>query len=251
MKRPLVAALLVLTSIPLLIGVAAMPRHGDPDAPVHTHVSARYLEQGKEEAGAPNIVTGVLLNYRGLDTAGEVTVIFTALVAALAVLIAHPRKEEDVPGQAVPEGPAATAGDDTPAPPEVSMVVSFVVRLLAPFTAIYAIYVILNGHVTPGGGFQGGAILGGLFIALTIVLGESRTTTLLPRRGAPWMQAAAVLSFAVIGALGAGMTGYFLGYPAEASLHLVTELMMVVIEIGIGLGGAAIFATIFLQMEEE
>lgn len=131
------------------------------------------------------------------------------------------------------------------------MVVGFVVRLLAPFIAIYAIYVILQGHVTPGGGFQGGAILGGLFVALTIVLGESRTTTLLPRRGAPWMQGAAVLSFGVIGAIGAGLTGYFLGYPAEAALHLVTELMMIVLEIGIGLGGAAIFATIFLQMETE
>jgi multicomponent Na+:H+ antiporter subunit B len=237
-KQALVAALVVLTAIPLLIGVAAMPPHGDPNTPMHTHVSARYIEQGEEEAGAANIVTAVILNYRGLDTAGEVTVIFTALAAALAVLISFPSPPKD-DEQA---GPTA--------PPSLSPVVSFVVRLLAPFIALFAVYVILNGHLSPGGGFQGGAILGGLFIALTIVLGESRTRALLPRRAAPWMWGAAVLAFVAVGILGATLTGYFLGYPAE-SQHLLTELMMVAIEIGIGLGGAAIFATIFLQMEEE
>jgi len=236
-KKALVAALLVLTAIPLLIGVASMPPHGDPDAPMHTHVSARYIEQGEEEAGAANIVTAVILNYRGLDTAGEVTVIFTALAAALAVLIGFPAPPKDNDG--VPAAPAP-----------LSPVVSFVVRLLAPFIVLFSVYVILNGHVTPGGGFQGGAILGGLFIALTIVLGEGRTRVLLPRRGAPWMQGAALLAFVAVGILGTALTGYFLGYPAE-SQHLVTELMMLVIEVGIGLGGAAIFATIFLQMEEE
>jgi multicomponent Na+:H+ antiporter subunit B len=237
-KKALVAALLVLTAIPLLIGVASMPPHGDPDTPMHTHVSARYIEQGEEEAGAANIVTAVILNYRGLDTAGEVAVIFTALAACLAVLISFPSTPKD-------------DGAGVPAPPApLSPVVSFVVRLLAPFIVLFSVYVILNGHLSPGGGFQGGAILGGFFIALTIVLGESRTRALLPRRAAPWMWGAAVLAFVAVGILGAALTGYFLGYPAE-SQHLLTELMMIVIEIGIALGGAAIFSTIFLQMEEE
>ncbi len=253
MKKALVAALLIIISIPMLIAVAAMPPHGDADSPVHTHVSARYIEHGEEEAGAENLVTGVLLNYRGLDTAGEVIVIFTALMAAFAVLITHPgRGEESGPTTAAldPE-PGTEPESDSKAPPPISPVVSFMVRLLTPFTTLFAIYVILNGHVTPGGGFQGGAILGGMFIALTIVLGEDKVRTLLPRRAAPWMQGAAVFAFVAIGVIGAATTGYFLGYPTDASLHLVRELMMVVIEIGIGLGGAAIFATIFLQMEAE
>ncbi|MBE0417924.1 MAG: sodium:proton antiporter [Coriobacteriia bacterium] len=243
MKKAFVAALLIITAIPLLIGVAALPPHGETTAPVHTHISARYLMRGAEEAGADNIVTGVLLNYRGLDTAGEVTVIFTALVAGLAVLITR-RKEPGAKADSAARG-------DVPAPPPVSPVVSFVVQLLAPFIALFAVYVILNGHVTPGGGFQGGAILGALFIALTIVLGEGRTRSLMPRLALPWMQGAALISFVVVGVLGAGLTGYFLGFPAEASLHLVRELMMLVLEAGIGLGGAAIFATLFLQMEAE
>jgi len=249
MKNAFVAALLVITSIPLLIGVTALPPHGSADAPMHTHVSARYLERGEEEAGAANIVTGVILNYRGLDTAGEVTVIFTALAGALAVLISFPAgpKPADRPEPPEQSGPH---GDAARTPPPMSPVVGFVVRLLAPFIALFTICVVLNGHVSPGGGFQGGAILAGLFIALTIVMGESRTRSLLPRRGAPWMRAAAVLSFLAVGVIGAMMTGHFLGYPAETN-HLATELMLLAVEIGIGIGGAAVFATIFLQMEEE
>lgn len=247
MKKALVAALLVIVAIPLLIGVVSLPPHGDPDAPMHTHVSARYVERGEEEAGAANIVTGVILNYRGLDTAGEVTVIFTALAAVLAVLISFPHKPTNA------EVPPADADQSAaqPAPPPVSPVVSFMVRLFAPFIALFAVYVILGGHASPGGGFQGGAILGGLFIALAIVLGEEKARTLLPRRAAPWMQGAALISFVAVGVFGAVLTGYFLGFPATRGDHLLTELMLLAIEIGIGLGGAAIFATIFLQMREE
>ncbi len=72
MKKALVVALLIIAAIPLLIGVAELPPHGDPDTPVHTHISAYYLENGVEEAGTENIVTAVILNYRGLDTSGEV-----------------------------------------------------------------------------------------------------------------------------------------------------------------------------------
>ncbi len=249
MKNAFVTALLVLMAIPLLIGVTALPPHGSADAPMHTHVSARYVERGEEEAGAANLVTGVLLNYRSLDTVGEVTVIFTALVAVLGVLISFPAapKPPDAAGAA---GTARATDHAAPTQPQVSPVVGFVVRLLAPFIALFTIYVIVHGHVSPGGGFQGGAILGGLFIALTTVLGENRTRCLLPRRGAPWMRGAALLAFVAAGVIGAVLTGYFLGYPAETN-HLATELMLLGIEIGIGLGGAAIFATIFLQMEEE
>ncbi len=249
MKNAAVASLLVIFAIPLLIAVAELPPFGDPDAPIHTHISARYIEQGVEEAGAENLVTGVLLNYRGFDTFGEVTVIFTALAAALAVLLTSGGVQyfqEDRP-PAPPKG-----ADESERPPTpVSPVVLFVVRLLAPFIGIFAAFVILHGHVTPGGGFQGGAILGAMFIVLTIVLGAGKVRPRLPEPLARWLQGAAPLSFVLIGALGVAFTGFYLGFPPEHSLHLVRELMMVVLEIGIGVGGAAIFARIFLAMEAD
>ena len=132
-----------------------------------------------------------------------------------------------------------------------SPVVSFIVRLLAPFIALFAIYVVLNGHVSPGGGFQGGAILGGLFIALCMVLGTDKMRTLLPDRTSPWLRASAPIAFVTMGVLGALLTGYFLGYPQSESLHLVREAMLLVIEIGIALGGAMIFATLYSEMEAQ
>lgn len=247
MKKALVTALLILAAIPLLIGVAELPPHGDANTPAQTHISAYYLENGFEEAGTPNIVTAVILNYRGLDTSYEVVVIFTALAAVMAVLVpVGTTAREERPHEAHPE-----ADDPSASPPPASVVVSFVVRLLAPFIAMFAVYVILNGHVSPGGGFQGGAILGGLFIGLSIVLGAPYVRPLLPEAIAPWLRIAAPLAFVSMAVLGAILTGFYLGYPQQPALHGVREAMVLVIEIGIGVGGATIFATLFREMEAQ
>jgi multicomponent Na+:H+ antiporter subunit B len=230
-KKPFVIALLIVTAVPLLIAVAALPPHGAIDTPVHSGISSRYLEQGEEEAGAANIVTGVILNYRGLDTAGEVTVIFTALAAVFAVL---------VPVVVRSEKTVHTA----PSP-----VVRFVVRLLAPFVALFAVYVIAHGHSSPGGGFQGGAILGGLFVALAMVLGVERARRMVPDAAGVWLRAAAPMAFVAVGVVGLTLTGVFLGYPRTEELHAVREAMLLALEVGIAVGGAAIFAAIFCEME--
>ncbi|RLI91659.1 MAG: hypothetical protein DRO89_03520 [Candidatus Altiarchaeales archaeon] len=60
-----------------------MPDLGDPNNPTNIHVSPRYIEKSMEETGTPNMVTAVLASYRGYDTLGETTVIFTAAMAAI------------------------------------------------------------------------------------------------------------------------------------------------------------------------
>lgn len=79
-------ALMVFAAAVLFIASAALPPLGDPTAPAATHVSPRYIEQGPAETGATNLVTGVLADYRGYDTLGETTVIFTAGLACLLVV---------------------------------------------------------------------------------------------------------------------------------------------------------------------
>ena len=86
-KNHNVAIIAVLTTgAALVYSISDMPAFGDPAAPVHIHVAPRYIEQSAEEIGIPNIVTSVLASYRGFDTLGEVTVVFTALVAVLLLL---------------------------------------------------------------------------------------------------------------------------------------------------------------------
>lgn len=86
-KNHIVAIFAVLvTGAGLIYSTSDMPAFGDPNAPIHTHVAPRYIEQSGEEIGIPNIVTSVLASYRGFDTLGEVAVVFTALIAVLLLL---------------------------------------------------------------------------------------------------------------------------------------------------------------------
>jgi multicomponent Na+:H+ antiporter subunit B len=75
-----------------------LPPVGDPQAPASTHVSPRYIEHSHEETGAANFVTAVVVDYRGYDTLGETTVIFTAGLACLLILgarLGHSRETDE------------------------------------------------------------------------------------------------------------------------------------------------------------
>ena len=76
----------LLTGGLLIYGVKDMPKWGDPNSPASLHVSPRYIEKTIEETATPDMVTSVLADYRGYDTLGETTVIFTAGMACLLLL---------------------------------------------------------------------------------------------------------------------------------------------------------------------
>ena len=79
-------AVVVLAGALVVYGTLGLPAFSDPHAPIHVHVAPRYLEQGMAETGVPNIVTAVLASYRGFDTLGETTVVFTAGIGVIALL---------------------------------------------------------------------------------------------------------------------------------------------------------------------
>jgi len=78
--------LLVLVVAVLMYGTADIPKWGDPNAPASNHVSPYYLRHSIEDTATPNVVTSVLADYRGYDTLGETTVVFTAGMACLLLL---------------------------------------------------------------------------------------------------------------------------------------------------------------------
>lgn len=86
-------SVVLITGGMLIYGISDIPAFGDPNAPAQTHVAPYYLEKSLSETGVPNVVTAVLASYRGFDTLGEVTVIFTAGVAVL-LLIGGRRKSK-------------------------------------------------------------------------------------------------------------------------------------------------------------
>lgn len=92
-RRPILPLFVVLVTGGVLVyGTADLPPFGEPDNPAHLHVAPRYVEESGHEIGVPNIVTSVLASYRGYDTMGETTVIFTAVVGVMLLLATGPRR---------------------------------------------------------------------------------------------------------------------------------------------------------------
>jgi multicomponent Na+:H+ antiporter subunit B len=93
-KRPIFPLFVViLTGGVLVYGTLDMPPYGNPDNPIHHHVADHYLEESGHEIGVPNVVTSVLASYRGYDTMGETTVVFTAAVGVMILLSAMRRRD--------------------------------------------------------------------------------------------------------------------------------------------------------------
>ena len=106
-----------------------------------------YNTNTAAEVGAANVVTAIVVTYRGLDTLGEVTVLFlTALI--VGYILRHGGKEK-------------------PKKNNTSEILITAANVLIPGSIILGVYVFLNGHLTPGGGFQGGAIIG---TAITLMI---------------------------------------------------------------------------------
>lgn len=138
----------------LLETVALMPRFGAVNAPTNNEVSLRYIEKGLEETGATNMVAGMILDYRAFDTLGESTVLFIAASAVLILLRIDRRPD----GQPMQEQ-IAEESDDRHYEPKNDRILQGSAMLLTPVVLLFGIYIVLNGHLSPGGGFSGGAII--------------------------------------------------------------------------------------------
>ena len=88
---PLMTAISVGAAI--VYGTLGLPAISDPNAPIHIHVAPRYLSESVQATGVPNVVTSVLASYRGYDTLGETTVVFTAGAGVVALLRRRRRDE--------------------------------------------------------------------------------------------------------------------------------------------------------------
>ena len=149
----------------LLTAVVDLPPFGDPDNPANNEVSKRYLEDGITETGAVNAVAGMILDYRAFDTLGESTVLFTAAMVVLFLLRLDPESEKySQLARTMREAPHA----DNFYEPRHDAILQMTAKILTPIVILLGIYVVLNGHLSPGGGFSGGAIMGaGLMIYVT------------------------------------------------------------------------------------
>jgi multicomponent Na+:H+ antiporter subunit B len=243
----------VLSGALLMYATVDFPAWGDPASPASTHLSPHFIEKTMEETSVPNIVTAVLADYRGYDTMYETAVIFSAGLACFILLRSFLREE---PGERlyrhvltgvtvrVKEGGKLPPSDDferiddTWTPPD--LIIKTVCRLLIPFIQLFALYVIAHGHHSPGGGFQGGVILGASIILLAISQDLRTSVQRLREKLDAILCAVGVLIYAGTGALCLLLGLNFLDYSALTPvLHCdaITARShgILIVEIGVGL----------------
>src|SRR5262245_58621922 len=106
-------------------------------------LAEHYLTQVPLDLGAPNVVTGILITFRGFDTLGEVAVLFM-VAAGIGILLG---KEPDE----MPVKDRNRSGMH-------SELIQNGVEVVLPLILLFGVYVIMHGHLSAGGGFQGGAV---------------------------------------------------------------------------------------------
>ena len=154
----------------LLQTAAFLPPFGNPGNPANNEVSRRYIEQGMQETGAVNIVAGMILDYRAFDTLGESNVLF---IAACSVLILLRISSEKHGGDAVAQLEAEA--DDRMYEPKNDLILQRIASFLVPLILLFGVYIIMNGHISPGGGFSGGAVMGAGLILYLNAFGFKKT----------------------------------------------------------------------------
>ena len=166
---PVLAAVLGTVMITfLLLTVLDLPPYGIAGIPSDNEVPARYLAEGIFETGAVNAVAGVILDYRAFDTLGESHVLYAALTAVLILLLSVNGERPE------PDFGARMMKND--------VILTVTASVIAPIALLFGMYVILTGHLGPGGGFSGGAIIGAGLILSVIAFGSERMGKIISMR---------------------------------------------------------------------
>lgn len=224
----------------LLHAAGDFPDWGDPASPASTYISPYYIENSLKETAVPNFVTTILADYRGYDTMFETVVIFCAGITVL-IILRHTHRGRK---KSIPSRPQRQGSD---------MILQAAARLMVPPMQLFALYVVAHGHHSPGGGFQGGVILGASFILLALaydlraVLKRFREKKILLCAGL------GVVIYAGFGALCLPLGRNFLAYGAWHQVLGVSEPMahshgMLGVEIGVAITVMAIMLSLYVDL---
>ena len=174
---PFFAVLMGLAIVVVLMAtVFSLPQFGGEDVPANNEVAERYLADGIEETGAINFVAGMILDYRAFDTLGESHVLFTGVCAV--ILLLESTEEVNIFRRKKTKKRAPAPRLDLTKDPILHQAALFIV----PIIFLFGIYVVFNGHLSPGGGFSGGAILGAGLIVYASAFGFEQTERFMNRK---------------------------------------------------------------------
>lgn len=202
-----------------------------PDSELN-YTARYYADNTVRDTGAANIVSAIVVTYRGLDTLGEVTVLFLTATIVGLVLASSQHK--------------GRRRRDLPAPGEL---LETGTRLLVPLILLLGIYVFVNGHLTPGGGFQGGAILASAML-LVLLANPLREFS---HRLISMVESLSGLMFVGLGVLGLFYAGGFLDnrvLPLGNLGDLFSAGVLPIIYSFVGLKVGAEFSSMLVNLSE-
>ena len=234
--EPTIFPLLVslLTGGVLIYATKDMPAFGDPDAYIHhSKTTYHYLFNSYDQSHIPNVVTTVLASYRGYDTLGETTVVFTAAIAVM-LLLGHIKETDAEPKESKDQ---------------IALVGS---KMLIPYILLFALYVQFHGDFGPGGGFQAGVMFAAAFVLHGMVLSPQHTLKAAPALVIEKLVALGVLIYASVGVYCLFKGGQFLEYDVllshgEKPNPHGQHIGILLVEAGVGITVFAAMLTLFYK----
>jgi multicomponent Na+:H+ antiporter subunit B len=253
MKAKIFASIAVaITGAVLLYAVTDFPSFGDPRSPANAGVeggapsaSRYYIENTYRDSKVPNLVTAVLADYRGYDTMFETVVVLTAGMSIFAIL--RVMRRDDLP--VAPEPVNRTIDGD-----HHRIIVGITCRIAAPLIQIFALYVVAHGHYSPGGGFQGGVMLGASFILLSLSSSLGETLARFGERDYTKLAFIGIVIYAGLGLLPLWVDRNFLDYGALRGLfmtqgeEMARSHSMLGVEIGVAITVMSIMFAMFAKL---
>jgi multicomponent Na+:H+ antiporter subunit B len=224
-----------LAGLGVVLGMAflSMPDFGTAVHPYRDAAVAASVAHG-----TANVISAVNFDQRGLDTLGEETILFGSVVAVVSLL--RPSDQEEVHQSAGGRGPL-----------EGTRVVGY---LMLPLTLVVGVDLVVHGHTTPGGGFQGGIVLA-TGLHLLYVAGRYRSLERLrPLPLFEYTEAAGTAAFAAVGLTALAVSGDFLGnvLPFGTIGQLLSAgtvpLLSVAVGIAVGSSGVVLLAQFLQQL---
>lgn len=242
----------VITGGILLYGVSEFPAFGDPHSPPNAgvpgspSVSQYFITESYSDTKVPNLVTSVLADYRGYDTLLETVVIFAGGMAIFAIL--------RVVGDSSEPGPRRISENTFTNGDHSRIIIGTTCRIVVPVIQLFGLYVVAHGHHSPGGGFQGGVILGASFIIVALSDHLNSALRRFSEQSYTRIACYGILIYAAFGILAQVMEKNFLDYGALQPLlmtdgpEMARSHSMLGVEIGVAFTVTAIMFAIYANL---